>query len=197
MKYALILLGLLLWMSCSSITIKHDYAPEYDFSKIKTYRWASGKEINPDDELHKHPLVAKRVQIAVDKVLKEKSLVKATEDQPYDVVVYAHAGVKERTQVTQTGVSVGVGYGPGYRGGYRGYGGWYDPWWGPAGGTTTVSQYEETTLVIDMVSWKDKKLVWRGMATGVVRDNQNGQEQQERIYSIVEKIFKNYPPGKK
>ncbi len=192
MKYLLILFSaMLLLMSCSSVTVKHDYDPEYDFSQFKTYRWAAGKEINPDDELQKHPLIAKRVYKAVDKVLKEKGLVEAKEGEPFDVVVLAHAGTKQRTQVTQTGG--GAYMGPGY----RGYGGWYDPWWGPYGSTTTVNQYEEATLVIDIVTWKDKKLVWRGMATDIVRDNQDGEEQQQRLYKVVEKIFENYPPGKK
>ena len=181
-------------MSCSSVTVKHDYDSSYDFSQFKTYRWAAGKEINPEDELQKHPLIAKRVYLAVDKVLKEKGLVEAKEGEPFDIVVLAHAGTKQRTQVTQTGGGY-VGPGPGYRG--RGYSGWYDPWWGASGGTTTVSQYEEATLVIDIVSWKDKKLAWRGTATGVVKDNQNGEEQQERLNKVVEKIFENYPPGKK
>jgi hypothetical protein len=195
MKYLLILVStIMLLMSCSSVTVKHDYDASYDFSQFKTYRWAAGKEINPDDELQKHPLVAKRVYIAVNKVLKGKGLVEAKEGEPFDVVVLAHAGTKQRTQVTQTGGAYMGGPGPGYRGGYRG---WYDPWWGSYGGTTTVSQYEEATLVIDIVSWKDKKLAWRGMATGVVKDNQNGQEQQERLNKVVEKIFENYPPGKK
>jgi hypothetical protein len=194
MKFLLILLSsLLLMMSCSSITIKHDFDPGYDFSQFKTFRLAAGKEINPDDELQRHPLIAKRVFIAIDKELKEKGLTEAKDDENCDIVILAHAGTKEKTEVTQTGgVYMGTGYGPGYR---RGYGGWYDPWWGTGGAsTTTVSQYTEATLVVDIISWKDKKLAWRGMATGVVRDNQDGQEQQERLYHIISKIFSNYPP---
>jgi len=173
---------LLLMMSCSSITIKHDFDPEYDFGAFKTYRWAAGKEINPQDELQKLPLVAKRVMVAVDKVLAKKGLIKVDGDK-FDVVVMAHAGSKEKMQVHQTG----GGY-------YGGYGGWYDPWWGPHGGTTSVSYYEEATLVIDIVAWETKELAWRGLATGTVRENQDGDEQQKRLDGIAEKIFADYPP---
>ena len=79
-------------------------------------------------------------------------------------------------------------------GGYGGYRGWYDPWWGPYGGTTTVSYYEEATLVVDLVSWEQKELAWRGMATGTVKENQDAEEQQERLNGIVAKIFATYPP---
>ena len=100
--------------------------------------------------MQKYPLVYKRVVAAVDKALAAKGMTKMEEGEP-DVVIVAHAGSKERMQVTHTG------------GGY--YRGWYDPWWGPYGGSTHVSYYEEATLVIDIVSWNSKELAWRGMAT--------------------------------
>jgi len=174
-------------ISCSSVSIKYDYDREYDFSKFKTYRWASGKEINPDDELIKYPLLLKRIQASVDNELQAKGLKKAQEGEDFDVVVLTHAGSKERMQVSQT---PSMGYAGG---GY--YRGWYDPWWGAYGGQTTVSYYEEATLVIDIVSWEQKELAWRGMATGTVEASKNAESQQKRIDGIVAKIFANYPPG--
>jgi len=173
----------LMMIACSSVTYKQDFDPEYDFNAFKTYRWASAKETNPQDELQKYPLIYKRVVSAVDKVLAAKGMTKVKSGES-DVVIVAHAGMKERMQVSQTG---------GYYGGYRG---WYDPWWGPYGGTTHVSYYEEATLVVDMVSWETKELAWRGLATGTVRENQTGEEQQERLDKIALEMFKNYPPKK-
>ena len=170
----------LMLMACSSVTVKTDYDREYDFVKFKTYRWAAGKEINPQDELQKYPLVLKRVIKAVDKTMAEKGF-QLVEGDDFDLVVMVHAGTKERMQVHDTG-------------GYGGYGGWYDPWWGPYGGTTTVSYYEEATLVVDLVVWEKKELAWRGMATGTVKENQDAEEQQERLNGIVAKIFAEYPP---
>jgi hypothetical protein len=177
---AILLLALML--GCSSVSIKTDYDRDYDFSDFKTYRWASGKEINPDDELSKYPLLLKRIQAAVDDQLQSKGMTKAEEGEEPDVVVLAHAGSKERMQVTQTG-------------GHGGYGYWYDPWWGPYGGQTYVSYYEEATLVIDIVSWENKELAWRGMATGTVQEGQSAEKQEKRVKEIVARIFANYPPG--
>jgi hypothetical protein len=167
-------------LGCSSVSVQHDYDREYDFSQFKTYRWAAGEEINPQDELRKYPLVLGRVQQAVDNELQAKGL-KKVEGDDFDIVVLAHAGSKERMQVTQTG------------GGY--YRGWYDPWWGPYGGQTHVSYYEEATLVIDIVAWEQKELAWRGMATGTVQEQKNPEKAQKRMDGIVAKIFANYPPG--
>ena len=177
----LILSLAIMMMACSSVTVKTDYDKEYDFTKFKTYRWASGTEINPQDELQKSPLILKRVISAVDKTLAEKGM-QLVEGDEFDLVVMVHAGSKERMQVHDTG-------------GYGGYRGWYDPWWGPYGGTTTVSYYEEATLVVDLVSWENKELAWRGMATGTVKENQDAEEQQDRLNKIVAKIFYSYPPS--
>ena len=84
-----------------------------------------------------------------------KKGLKLVESGDFDFVVLAHAGIKERTQIHETG-----GH----------YGGWYDPYWGPYGGTTTVSNYEEGTLVIDIVHWEKKELAWRGMGTSILED---------------------------
>jgi hypothetical protein len=179
LNFLIVLVVVSLVLGCSSVTVKTDYDREYDFSEFKTYRWASAQEINPNDELARNPLVQKRVMEAVDKTLAAKGMQKVEGDDS-DVVVLAHAGSKEKMQVTQTG-----GY----------YGGWYDPWWGAYGGQTHVSYYEEATLVVDIVAWENKELAWRGMATGTVKEHNNAESMQKRIDSVVEKIFASYPPG--
>lgn len=179
LKLLLAGLFILAMYACSSVTIKSDFDPEYDFLSFKTYRWATDEEGSPDDALAKMPLVKKRVVAAIDKVLATKGFTQV-ETPDADVVMVVHAASKERMQVYQTG------------GGY--YGGWYDPWWGPYGGTTTVSYYEEATLVVDMVVWETKELGWRGMATGTVQQNNNAEEQQARLDDIAMRIFAEYPP---
>jgi hypothetical protein len=177
-SFALIATFLLIVIGCSSVTVRTDHDPEYDFNKFKTYRWASAQEINPNDELAKHPLVLKRVQAAVDGQLKSKGFSLIESGNP-DFVVIAHAGVKDRMQVYNTG-----GY----------YGGWYDPWWGPYGGSTQVSYYEEGTLVIDFVVWEKKELGWRGMGTKTLSDNPNPEKVQREIDHVVGKIMAEFPP---
>ena len=34
---------------CTSVMVKTDYDPEYNFKNFQTYRWAAENEINPDD----------------------------------------------------------------------------------------------------------------------------------------------------
>jgi len=166
--------------SCSSITVKSDFDPEYDFATFKTYRWATAKELNPNDALAQDPLIYKRVQEAADKEFAAKGL-ELVESGDFDFVVIAHAGVKERTQIHQTG-----GH----------YGGWYDPYWGPYGGSTHVSNYEEGTLVIDIVHWEKKEMAWRGMGTSILEDIDDPEKVTEYVNIWIAKILAEFPPKK-
>jgi hypothetical protein len=168
--------------ACSSVTVRSDFDREYNFQEFTTYRWASGSEINKDDELQKYPLILKRVRNAVDSELSKLGFTELQEGEP-DVVMLVHAGTQQKTQVYTTG---GGGYGYG----------WYDPWWGPSMATTTVSQYQEATLYIDMVAWQSKELAWRGIAVGTVQPVDDPDEQTERMNNIVAKVFTEYPTAK-
>ena len=182
LTFASIVLALIL-VSCSSVSVNYDFDPEYDFATFKAYRWANAKEVNPNDELLKYPIIQKRVVAAVDAAMKEKGY-ELVDGDDFDFVIMAHAGSKERMQVYNTGYSAA----------YGGYGGWYDPWWGPYGGSTHVSYYEESTLVLDIVHWEKKELAWRGLATGTVREENRGGKQEAQINDIVSRVLANFPP---
>ncbi|MDH3673818.1 MAG: DUF4136 domain-containing protein [Gammaproteobacteria bacterium] len=176
-----LLIGLAIFSSgCSSVSVRTDYDPEYDFSTFKTYRWANANELNPDDVLAKNPLAYKRVQDAVNNTLEEKGRTLVESDDA-DFVVHAHAGVKERIQVYNTGF-------------YGGYGGWYDPWWGSYGGTN-ISHYEEGTLVIDIIHWENKKLAWRGTGAAILSGYRDSERMQKNIDAMVAKTMADFPPG--
>jgi hypothetical protein len=161
------------------MTVRTDFDPEQDFTGYKTYRWPDAQQLNPNDALQQNPLIAKRIMASVNKVLQEKGF-NLAESGEVDFIVVIHAGVEDRMQVTNWG-----GH----------YGGWYDPWWGAYGGTTTVSYYQEGTLVIDVVDTKEMELTWRGIGTDTVKGIQDPDKMQERFDQVVTKIMADFPPG--
>ena len=176
-----VLFAMLFLAGCSTLSVVSDYDREFDFSKLRTYRWPEKDEgIRKSDVLVNNPLMYKRVQMAVDKHLQARGY-RREEGKQADFVVHAHAGVKK---VRSYYPRVGVGFG------YR-----YWPWWGPYGGYTYVSTYEEGSLVLDIISESDKELTWRGVATGVVRSYRTPETMQRDIDKAVEKILVNFPPG--
>jgi hypothetical protein len=171
-----------LW-GCSSFSYKTDFDPSIDMSGYKTYMWYAGK-MPDDDALSANPLIKKRVAAGVDKVLQEKGFSIGTEET-FDFVVIIHAGNKEKTQVTNYGYG-GYGYGR-YGAGWGGYGGY---------GGTDVYQYDETTLVIDIVDAKAKEMVYRSTVTGIVKDDPSREEQEHNIHEVVTKMLADFPPEK-
>jgi hypothetical protein len=175
MQSIIVVALIVLLASCSSVTVKSDYDPGVDFSKYKSFKIYDGEPI-PGDALAQNPLLQKRVVQSIEEQLQSKGFTKAESGDP-DFIVAAHAGVKEKTQVTNWG-----GYG------------WYDPWWGPYGGRVDVSQYEEGTLVIDFVDFQGKELAWRGLGTAVVKDYSSPEEIQRRVDHYVAQILGHFPP---
>jgi hypothetical protein len=165
-------LPLVLLAACSSISTNYDYDMSYDFTKLKTYRWADIASKSDAD-----PLVVQRVGSAVEAELKAKGYALA-EGKP-DFLVATHVGKQTKIQVTDSGYA----YGP------RGH------WYGAGG--LDVYQYEEGTLIVDIVDNGSRDLVWRGTAIGIVDPGATPQEKTERINEAVAKIFEEFPPTRK
>ncbi|MCK6460911.1 MAG: DUF4136 domain-containing protein [Planctomycetes bacterium] len=162
-------LPLALLAACSSVSTNYDYDMSYDFSKLKTYRWADIPAKSDAD-----PLVVQRVGSAVESGLKAKGYAQA-EGAP-DFLVATYVGRRTRIQVTDWG----YGYGP------RGH--WY------GGGGVDVYEYEEGSLIIDIVDAKTRQLAWRGTAIGIVDPSATPEEKTERINDAVARIFEDFPP---
>lgn len=161
----------LLAAACSSVSTNYDYDTSFDFAKLKTWRWADIPSKADAD-----PLVTQRVGTAVEAGLKAKGYVTA-EGTPDFLVAY-YVGRQSRIQVTDWG----YGYGP--------RAAWY------AGGVD-VYQYEQGSLVLDIVNYRTKQLVWRGTATAIVDPGASAEERTKRINEAVSKMLKDLPPPKK
>ena len=166
-------LFLITMVSCSSITVKHDYDPGIEFSSYKTYNIF--KKNIKGDALSENRQVKKRVLIALEKVLIQKGYTKSSRDEA-DFIVIPQAGIKDRVEVTSWG-------------GYS----WYRPGWGVYG-YHDVSYYEEGNLIINIVDRKNKELAWRGVATGTIEEYPTREEREEYLLEVIEKVLSSFPP---
>jgi hypothetical protein len=177
-KWSLVLTVTLiaLAVSCSSVSTQFDYERGEDFSRFKTFSF-----LPVPPELGKNQLVVKRIGNAIVANLATKGL---TEDENNpDLLIAVHTEVKDKVNVT----SYGYGYAPHYSYGYWGGG------MGMMGGTD-VHQYEEGTLIIDMVDAQAKEMVWRGMASKALPSAPTPEKIDKIIDGVVAKIFEKYPP---
>ena len=86
---------------------------------------------------------------------------------------------------------------PYLHGGYygrRGYGMYGSPMGYPYGGgtTTTVHQYTQANVYIDLVDTQEDKMVWQGVATFTVTDKLQ-ENIRQTVYDTVDKIFTQFP----
>ncbi len=169
-----------LLLSCASVPeIRSDYDKSVDFSRYKTFAF-----IQPlaTDQAGYETLITSQIKRAVQSQLEARGYV-YSENAP-DLLINFNAKAEEKTVITQIPVSPIEPY---YH--YRGmlYSGW-----GSYGYETTVDQYKEGTLNIDIVDAARKQLVWEGVAIGRVTQKAV-RERETRINAAVQDIFERYP----
>jgi len=167
---------------CSSLSVKHDYDPEVDFSKFTTYAWydlPSDYQMTTSEAQVRNSLLDGRLKSATDAELKARGM-EWVEVNPDLYIVY-HVGVKDRVDIT----NYGYGYG-GY--GYRGWHGGYH------GNDFQVYNYQEGTLIVDFIDADTKELVWRGTAQKVLGDAGSPERAQAEVDKIMAKMLALYPP---
>jgi hypothetical protein len=166
----LVLCFAMLVSACSSIKVQTDYNSEADFVDLSTFSWlptyvrAEMNRINVG-----------RIKNAVNIQLGEKGFRMASSNP--DFLVAMHIGVDQNIRVTQEVYNRGP-----YRRGY----------WG--GGRTYVDQYEEGSIIIDVVSAKTKELIWQGKATSTLKRNTTREKQAKKINKAIAKLLKDFPP---
>ena len=64
-------------------------------------------------------------------------------------------------------------------------------------GSATVNEILIGTIVVDMISAKDKKIVWRGTASKEVDPKADPEKREKNINKGAEKLFKKFPPEAK
>lgn len=169
------LLLLLTAVGCSPIQVGVDYDPEADFSGLLSYDWAALSEGAHDPRVD-NDLLKSRLQAAVNTELATKGFV-LSGDAP-DFVIGYHAAIEQRIDVREVVTR---------RYGYRG--GWYDDV------ATHVREYDEGTLILDIVEAERNQLVWRGTAKGEVDLFAKPEEKAARIQEAVQKLLADFPPG--
>ena len=152
-------------LGCSTMSVKYDFDDTIDFKQYKSYNWIEKKK-SP----RMTTLTDKRIKTAVEDELNSKGFVMDTTGNP-DLLISYQAIQQKKVDVTN--------YPYGY---WRGYGGSY----------TRVDQYNEGTLVLDVVDPELNQLVWRGWATSAIGDDPS--REQALIREAANKILKKFPP---
>lgn len=167
-------LGMLTLVSCSTVQVVSDYDTTVNFQQFKTYAFLK----EGVDEVKISDLDKKRILKAIEEEMNAKGYVKS---QNPDILINIFTDAKQVVHVN----SFYGGWGYGY---YRPWG--WNPWmWGMS--YPMVSTTTEGVLYIDILSAKNKELIWQGRGTGYLTDRQSKKNQ--RVKEFTTKIMKTFP----
>lgn len=163
--------------------VSTDYDPNEDFSALKRYAWLPVEQNQSQGEKSVSPLVHKRIREAVDSVLAQKGY-KRMEKTTADFLVIYYVTVAQKTSGGSTYGSIGFSR-------YGRSGGAGVSVGVPLGGSR---QYEEGTLIIDILDAGKNQLIWRGSTTRKITPRSSPAENREQISLIVGEILSRFPP---
>jgi hypothetical protein len=159
----------------SSVKVQFDYIEGQDFSSFRTFDFIS----QPAD-LKVHDKPVRRVKNSVINELESNGF-EMRFTQP-DFLIAVQTSVNAKVDINSWGYS----YAP-----YDLYHGGYGYWGVP---TMNMYQYEEGTLVIDIIDPKTMTLIWRGVAQRALPPKPDADRIQEIIDEAVRRVLYYWPP---
>lgn len=168
---------LILLAGCSSVKTSYDFDSTVDFSKFKTYDFTEDAKNFPIQELDRT-----RVLAAIEKEMTAKGFTKSSTP---DVLIDLQVKLEQKQTATTTNTG--------------GYGAYRYGWGGGYGGTshTTVENYVDGTLFVNMIEKSTEKMVWQGRGTKTLAEHPTPEKKQQNINYAMQQIFMKYPPKKK
>lgn len=156
----------------SKPTIRSNVDPAADFSKFQTYGFfdeVTGRAAAYDS------FAARYIKTAIDNEMRKRGFQKSSNPQ---LLVNTHVQTKDKVKVTESP----SGY-YGYRYGMYGWG---------AGVSTTVDNYTEGTLNVDVIDGATNRLLWEGVAIGRIHEKSR-DDPQPAIDEVVRQVFEKFP----
>lgn len=170
-------LVILLLASCTSVRLGLDYDTSTDFTTFKTFAWHP-ESMKEDAKNLQNPLMDARIRTAIEETLMSKGYKKVVLDSA-DFLVGFHFSVEKKLDVNTMNATFGYSrYG---RGGAIGY-------------QTSVSEYDEGIIVIDIADVETKTLVWRGSGSRRVGTSKDPDKITEKVNQAVSEILSQFPP---
>ncbi len=165
-------------LACSTVRVSTDYDPNADLASMRSYAWLDERSGVLDDRSDVTSLLDRRIRRAIDAELQEKGLAPSDRGKAALWVTY-RLSVETRMDVDTIHTTAGYGRG----------------WYGGVSSHTVVREYEEGTLLIDLIDASTKQLVWRGTGEARVRESSSPEQREARIRQAVREILASFPPG--
>ena len=172
------------WSGCSSMNVYSDFDPAADFAKLQTWDWVRNPGNVGQDPRLQNALVRGNVESAISDELLRRGFRLAISQEPTFLVAY-HLALDDKLDLE----IVNDYYGYAYQGNYGST-------WGPAvqNQAAIPREYQQGTLVVDVLDAVSKQLVWRGTVEAEVYPNLDAKKREERIRDAARQVLAQFPP---
>jgi len=172
-ELATLTLSALALAGCATMNVSSHVERGVNFAQYRSFDWGPADALpTGDPRLDRNPFFKDHLEGAVEKQLATRGLERATSGTA-DVLIHYHANITQRFEVN--GVDRDRGY-------------CYDDC------QPRLIEYEEGTIVLDLVDAHTNRVIWRGWAqesVDKVIDNQDRMERQ--INQAVTKMMERFP----
>lgn len=168
---------------CASQSVDWDYDTERSLTGMKAYRWIEPTQESQKLGYHFEALMDQRVHNAVDGVLAARGFQWVDSDKA-DVDFLVNYIVSQKTRREERQVTTSFGYG-------------FSPWGLGVSTDSRVQEYEEGSLIIDIIDPETRQVVWRGRSVGRIQEGLSPEQRTARINEAVVNILEGFPRPKK
>ena len=166
-----------------SVRVESKVKESTDFARYRTFAFKDSE--GTFDPAYFSPANQKRVRDSIAAELIQRGL-EPGQTPDLQVSIYLRIAEKQYDKVAPTLDNGSMRYNlRNYYGFYYGY----DKSWADK----NQIQYQEGTLVIDVVDATANVLVWEGIAVGVLYTQRSDQQIQGRVHEAVRAVFKDFP----
>jgi hypothetical protein len=158
----------------SAMTVSSHVRPNVDFAQYRTYDWGPADALpTGDPRLDENPVFKDNLQGGIDKQLAAKGYERASSGAP-DLLIHYHASVNERIDVDRADRNRGYCYDEDCQ--------------------VRVFEYEEGTVVVDVVDPRTNRVIWRGWAQDTLTDLiDNPDRMRRRVEEAVVRMLSMFP----
>ncbi|MFB9863273.1 DUF4136 domain-containing protein [Rufibacter immobilis] len=184
-----VMMGLLVigFTGCATTyNVVTDFDKSTNFQAYKTWRWYQDQPIAKDSTNRRYTtFLDKRVKNAVEAEMQRRGFTKAAASEKPDMLLAYDFTIDNQQRLHPNFMSIpsiGYGYWYGYRYAYT-YNRLYN--------ASTVQDYQEGTLLLDVVDAKSNELIWRGTSATAATER---SLTDEKVQAIVSSILAKFPP---
>lgn len=193
-KWLTAVIAAIIFGGCSTLQVKVDYNPKYDFSSLSTFAVVY---TNKNDQ---RDFSRARISQLLETYMQNKGY-RSVDKSKADFYITMHLDVQKKSQVETNYETMGIRPMPYmYTGIHRPFGTYPDVY--PSGMialepdvrvTTSTHEYEEGKLVLEVFDVKKNEVVWQGIAKDELSAEYSQEQKSAYINDVIAKLFKDFP----